>query len=464
MPKLEKAAKPPATLPPAEAKAEAEKPREGLDEFAAKGDTVEGEVVSNGEVSTDRFQEEWDRNYAASGADELDLTTPLSDTDEYVSVLYWGPYGTAKTTHGAQMATLPGAGKMIAINAEGGFKATALRDWDIDPTRIIPYPRPGVELTYERLEALFYRMARDLAENPGCWLGTMWDSATAIHQYLLDQVIDSQITEQREIIEKARKIGKRAGNITLRNRFETDRDDYATMTQQFRHLLRRFRYLPCHMVITALVREDKGQYGPAVNPALQNELAGYVDLVIRTGIVETPEHGLVWFGRVVGGENESNKDRFHKLPPYLVNPTFPRILEYVRGDMIADEDELQRMMDGVDVPRVGQVVSSKPARKMTAAERRAEREAKKAELAEEAGKELSAASAPDEAQAETPPPSSPPAQESPAKPPARARKSAAQRKAEKAAADQDRLDAAKAAAGDPDTLKSGEGEEDKPPY
>ena len=300
---------------------------------------------------------------------DIDLSTSLQtqadDDDEYVSVLYWGPYGTTKTTSIAAMSRLSHPGKLVVVNAEGGLKDRALRDWDIDTDRIVPFPRPGQQLTYDLLEKLFYRMAHDFESNPKAYLGIAWDSVTAIHQYLLDQVIDADIAEQRLIIEQARKVNRRAGNIQLRNRFETEGDDYNLMSQQVKHLLRQFRFLPCHFATSALVRTENAgkrneKHMPAVNPALQNDLAGYVDIVVRTGVWETDD-GLVYFGRTVGGDTEDNKDRYHKLPPLLVEPSFDRIVAYVRGDLTADTDPLQRRLDGLEgVPAVGKKVPAPP--------------------------------------------------------------------------------------------------------
>ncbi len=49
--------------------------------------------------------------------------TKLVDTDEYVHTLYYGDYGTAKTTNAAYVAN---KGPVLFINAEGGLKRRAL--------------------------------------------------------------------------------------------------------------------------------------------------------------------------------------------------------------------------------------------------------------------------------------------------------------------------------------------------
>src|SRR5690625_8048708 len=64
------------------------------------------------------------------------------------------------------------------------------------------------------------------------------------------------------------------------------------MSKQFRDLLRKYRDLPCHLILTALERrdvdEDTGQvaYGPALSPGVQKEVLGYIDLVLYFNEVE----------------------------------------------------------------------------------------------------------------------------------------------------------------------------------
>lgn len=269
----------------------------------------------------------------------------LDDQAEYLSVLYYGAEGTGKSTALARMTLLPGKGRVLIVNAEGGMKRRALTAQGVDTSRIAVWPPEGQRVTFEGLEALFFKLAGDLEADPDSWLGTGWDSVTDIHQELLDQVVEEEMRKQTEILAKAG--GKaRAGNITLRDRFDNDRDDYRKMSNQVRTLLRKFRYLPCHFAVTALMRRDEDEatkrvmYGPSVTPALQTDLTGYVDQVLLCKVAEI-KGGRVFFAQTSPTRTERAKDRHNVLPAEMVNPSFDRLYAYMVGEAKEDTDPLQ---------------------------------------------------------------------------------------------------------------------------
>lgn len=317
------------------------------------------EDAAERKVADDKPLEDWTKPEYANDPGAFDFDS-MDDGDEYLSVLWWGREGTGKTTDLARVAseakwykTSVPAGNVLLINAEAGAKRTALRHHGVDTGRISLYPPRGQQLTFEGLERLFYRLQADLEEDPNSWVAVGWDSITAIYQKLLDDVIEADIRRQAEILQRAnRGRGGRSGNITLRDRFETDRDDYASMSNQVNLLLRKYRTLPCHFLVTALERRDedkderkgtkKPQYGPAVSPALQTNLLGYVDVVIRCHVLSEG----VYYGRTTPTEDSRGKDRMFALPVELVNPTFDRIHGYVHGALKEENDPAQRRMPG----------------------------------------------------------------------------------------------------------------------
>lgn len=251
-------------------------------------------------------------------------TVGLEEIDETLNGLWYGEGGTTKTT---SVATMANEGPVLFINSEAGLKRRPLLERDINIENIRIFPPPGEELTFENLEEMYWQMKEDLEENPESWAGTCWDSITEIHKKLLEQVV---INAQR----KAENRGQ------PRERFFIDRADYGIMTEQIRLLLRRFRDLPCHFAVTALERRDqdddgKVQYGPAVTPALQSDLIGYVDVVIHTTMEPDGPWGLT---RPVGKYRA--KDRIGALPINLPEPTFARVLAYINDEITEDTDEL----------------------------------------------------------------------------------------------------------------------------
>jgi len=277
----------------------------------------------------------------------------LDDSDDYLRVLLYGPEGTRKTTGACLMTRLTRPGKVLVVNAEGGLKKQALRKHGVDTSRIAVWPniQSGEQVTFAGLERLFYRLSSDLTDDPFSWLGVIWDSATDIHQGMLDQVVAADIAKQTAILEK--NVGRRPGNIVLRDAFERDGDDYTRMSNQFRMLLRKYRYLPCHMVVTALERIDgegrKAVSGPGVTPAIGKDLRGYMDMVLSLQVAQLPG-GFVGFAETVPTLNRRAKDRFDVLPAELPNPTFDRLLSYITGELTVDNDPDMALMPAPDGP------------------------------------------------------------------------------------------------------------------
>lgn len=302
----------------------------------------------------------------AEGAapDDVVSFASLDDSAEYLSALLYGAEGTGKTTGAALMTSISPTGNVLVVNAEAGLKKRALASHGVDTSRVMVWPPEGDRVTFEGLESLFYRLASDLEDNPSSWLGTVWDSATDIHQELLDQVVEAEMAKQTEILEKAGNKG-RAGNIVLRDRFDNDRDDYRRMSNQFRTLLRKFRYLPCHFAVTALLRIDEDERtkrktsGPAVTPAIQNDLTGYVDQVLLCKVADM-KGGRVFFAQTVATSSERAKDRHNVLPEEMVNPTFDRLYKYMVGELKEADDPLQLALATGNSTSVATKMAAKP--------------------------------------------------------------------------------------------------------
>lgn len=327
--------------------------RKTAEERAADRAAANGDADSADTTPDDGF-EDWTKPAYADDPGEF-VFGSLDDDTEYLSIMWWGKEGTGKTTNLARVAATKLAstvkGDILMINAEGGAKRTPLRKHGIDTSRFKTYPRPGEVLTFEGLERLYYRLAADLERDPESWGAVCWDSITAIHEKLLDNVIEAEMRKQAEILQKAKKSrAGRSGNITLRDRFETEGDDYGQMTNQVKLLLRKYRTLPCHFLVTALERRDedrkrkgaKPHYGPAVTPALATALLGYVDIVIRTHVLDEN----VYYGRTTPTEDSRGKDRMFSLPVELVDPTFDRVYGYIHGELEHETDRAQRRMPG----------------------------------------------------------------------------------------------------------------------
>ena len=263
------------------------------------------------------------------------LFADLDSTDEFLNILLYGREGSGKTTAAVTLANL-GYGNVLVVNAEGGLKKNTLKRLGIDTSRIKMWPPQGESITHRGLDELHRTLKADLANDPKSWAGVVFDSATEIVPALVDQVATDRID----------KASKRGVNIDAVDQFFTDRSDYGTMSKMFRDILRKFRDLPTHFVVTALERRDvdddsgKVSYGPAVTPGVQADLLGFVDLVLACSAADA-EEGKPFRALTKSAGKYRGKDRLGVLPRVLVNPTMPRILAYENGELTEASDPEQ---------------------------------------------------------------------------------------------------------------------------
>lgn len=251
----------------------------------------------------------------------------LADDSEFVNTLYYGKSGTGKTLAAAHMAKL---GPVVFINAENGLKKRAVKQHGIDPANILIFPGDGETISFKEIEDLGWALKAELDDDPTRYAGIVWDSASETHKVLLT-------AQANKAWEKAQRAGRE------RDRFFIDRPDYGAMTEQMRTLVQFYRDLPCHMAITALERRDqdddgKVQYAPAVTPALQADLIGWMDIIGHTYVETFKATGPEYRADFEPAGKYQAKDRFEALPKMLVDPFFDRIVGYVRDEITSDND------------------------------------------------------------------------------------------------------------------------------
>ena len=270
--------------------------------------------------------------------DSDDWFVAVDDVVDFTNTLLYGREGSGKTTAAARLANLSsglptGKGKVLVINAEGGLKKGPLKKRGVDTDRIVlwPDPRKHERVTHASLDKIHRRVKADLVADPDSWAGVVFDSATEIHQAILDSVQHKRVT-------------------AIQNRGQdvdpdfVDIADYGTMSKLFRDVLRKFRDLPCHFVVTALERRDmdkdtgKPQYGPAVTPGLQADLLGYVDFVL---MCKSEDEDGPFRALTRANSRYRAKDRFDVLPKIMVDPFLDRVCAYVTGDLEEENDPEQ---------------------------------------------------------------------------------------------------------------------------
>jgi RecA/RadA recombinase len=276
--------------------------------------------------------------------------TALDDSSEFTRLMLFGQPSSGKTTCAAFLANLPGDGLTVFVDIEGGIKKDALRRQGVDTSKVVIWPdrEKGEEVTYDSLEKLLYRLRSTLQRQPGAIKGTVFDSSTELGATLLLE-ITTWAFEKDQALPQVQKDKKLAEGKKLReSKHETQIQDYGTLTNQGRTIFRGFRDLGCHLVITALEKDDaEGENGAkAIGPELPNKLSasvrGYVDMVLRL-TAETVKTGPNEHVTLVKADTKLSltklcKDRDGVLPMELLNPTFDRIRAYATGELTEETD------------------------------------------------------------------------------------------------------------------------------
>lgn len=256
----------------------------------------------------------------------------IGEQQEFAKILMYGREGSTKTTSAASAANL---GQTLMINAEAGSKKAPLERWGVDTGQLKMWPPRG-SIDVASLRKVCDNLKSDLMKDPDTWFAVILDSLSD-----LADVVLAEATAKRVLKEQRRGMEPDPDFV--------DRSDYGMMTKQMRDIARRFRDLPCHVILTALERKAEDDntspptisYGPSVTPALATDVMGYMDVVMyyRAPDEDGPARALVR-----GKKIYRTKDRYGTLPDVLAEPTFPRILGYINGDLTEETDPVQESL------------------------------------------------------------------------------------------------------------------------
>lgn len=274
----------------------------------------------------------------------MPIGSSLAEQRTVVSMLLWGREGTGKTTAGLRMVNVAPKGAVVLINAEAGAKKLALERLGIDTSRIEVWPPedkgPGY-ITYETInDEVIAPIRAALAADPNAYIGIVIDSFSEVARRILEDVVAKAQA-------KASSLGK------TRDKWQTDLQDHGIAASQMRSLLRRFRDLNIHLVITALERRDTDEataamtYGPALGPSVGSDTMGLVDLV---GFCAVETIGGTEFRTATFTPTLTRraKDRFGVLPPSLVDPFTDRVVGYISGKINRENDPARkRLLDAI---------------------------------------------------------------------------------------------------------------------
>lgn len=224
---------------------------------------------------------------------DLKLKKTSDVKDRYLNILIFGFPGAGKTVFAG---TAPDP---LILDIEGGTLSLAGKDLmkvDIDNYEQVKYLYQVLRSPDAMKKAGFDYIPKTI----------VIDSGTELQKKIMDSVLEN---EKREFPQ-------------LR--------DWGIVQAQLRKVIRYFRELPFHFIITALVDESKDETSgvilnrPSFSGKASSEISGFMDLVLYLGVKrgkDEEEKRLCLTGET---EKTYAKDRSGKLPKYI-EPDFAKI-------------------------------------------------------------------------------------------------------------------------------------------
>lgn len=238
----------------------------------------------------------------------------LKEKKFYIKMLIYGDNGTGKTVFGASAMDCDVCKEVLFVNIEGGMLSITdrktLDHWDISEF---------VEIK---------DVLKFLQEEEHSYKAVVLDSITELQLRSLDAIVKDAMAAPPK--------GKpRTDEDEIRI------DDYGKNTVAMRKVLRGFRDLPMHVIMTALAVENKDEDGvvtvsPQLTEKMANSVMGYVDIVAYMHAKKVAKDGKEELVRSFLFQPYGKfraKDRTGKLGDFLVTPTVQRIMDLANGKL-----------------------------------------------------------------------------------------------------------------------------------
>lgn len=221
----------------------------------------------------------------------------------YINKLVYGDPGAGKTYLLGTAADSEHTTPSLVIDIEGGTRTIYGKNVDVKRVTSIA-----------QLSALYAELHSDIKTDENgvqslYYKSIMLDSISELQKLDMDEIMTATVALHPE-----------------RNKSVPAQREWGITGDHMRAIIRKFRDLPCNVIVTALATETVDQntnrksYGPSLPGKLKNEVAGFFDIV---GFLYTAqdETGVVRQLQFAKTPSVVAKDRTGKLGDLMINPT-----------------------------------------------------------------------------------------------------------------------------------------------
>jgi len=244
--------------------------------------------------------------------------TDLEEEQGFLKLLIFGESGVGKTVLASTAALVPSMSPMLFLNIEGGLLSAQKQ-------------APRLKLPKGSIKSL--RLNKFLDIEP--IYNTLADSEHSFRTVVIDSLTELQKCSMEQIMrDVARKDATRDLDIPAQR-------DWGKTIEQIRRVVRGFRDLDMHVIMTCLAKEDKDELTGEVKvrPDLPGKLAGQVPaffdevFYMYNAVKEDPKNenaNIVTRHLLTANAGKYiGKDRSGNLPLMLENPTLEDVVGYI---------------------------------------------------------------------------------------------------------------------------------------
>ena len=262
------------------------------------------------------------------------LIEPVAEQVRYLKAMFYGGYGTGKTTLAASAQDVASMKNVLFIDAEGGTMSIRKRK-DIDVIKVTHYNQ--FARVYEflqrhikardaqdtemlrKLEAYYRNIPLDSIKEPKIYNTVVVDSLTEVQKYCMYHLL-----------------GVNVENFILDATPDSPQySEWNKSAEMIRLLIRKFRNMPMHIIFVCSAAKEQDEtkryfYEPALPGKLASEVQGFFDVV---GYLYTaPVEGGGAMQRrlyVLPGRTFAAKHRFEDFTgSYFDSPTMLELSKY----------------------------------------------------------------------------------------------------------------------------------------